>query len=155
MRFRSKTGLAVLATAATALGGAAPASAQEIKTDQIAMAALDPVTDCRQATVGSVIQKVCVSLGTRKVVSTTGTVTVAPFVSVTCPTPSVIECSPIGRAFGTTGFAANTAGPKPQLIPGGAYLPAGNLGTLYYNGSSAAINTPELCLGSEAACPGE
>lgn len=74
---------------------------------------------------------------------------------MTCPTPSALSCSPITRSFGTTGFAANAAGPKPQIIPGGVFVPSGNLGTLYANGASVGINTPEICLGEEIYCPGE
>lgn len=150
MHFRTKTGVAMLVAAVAALGGASSATAQEID-----VAVADPISDCRQVTVGSIIQKLCVTVGTRRVISTSGTVTVAPYVTVSCPSPSVVSCSPVTVGVGRTGWQTNPAGPRPVLRPDGTvYMPAGNQGTFWVGGVPVPINTPTICVGSDSGCPG-
>ena len=149
MRFTSK--ILASAIAVIALGAGASSA---IASDS-GSATIDPVSDCRQVTVGSIIQKLCVEVGTRKSINTAGTVTVAPYFQVTCPTPSAVSCTPIGASVGTTGFALNPYGPRPQIFPDGSvYMAAGTLGTLYVGGFAEPVNTPEICVGSDAGCPG-
>lgn len=152
MHLRTKTGLAMLAAAATALGGATPALAQ----DDSEAVAVDPVTHCQQVTVGSIIQKVCIDVGTRKVIDAdlSPSVTVAPYLRVWCPSPSIVSCSILSVNVGKTGWETNPAAPRPILISGGVRVPAGRQGTLWINGTPSHVNTPEICFGSDPACPG-
>lgn len=151
MRRYTKIGLAMLAVGATALGAAPSALAQDDM-----QVAVDPVKHCQQVTVGSIIQKICVEAGTRKVIDAdlSPSVTVAPYVKVSCPSPSVVSCSPVSVGVNKTGWETNPAGPRPVLIGSGVYMPAGNQGTLWVGGSPVPVVTPEICFGSDAHCPG-
>lgn len=148
MQFRNKAGLG-LVTLVAALGAFAPtASAADADWSVVAV---DPATICRELQVGGTWQTVCASYGTGKQIGTGATV--APFVAVGCG--GEINCYGIGASAGRTGFLANPAYPLPTVLPGGGlYHPGGTLGTAYANGSSVSVDTPNVCFGTPAQCPG-
>ena len=147
MTVRRKAGL-VLATVVAALGAFVPAASAETDWQ---IAAVDPAKVCREVFVGGTFQIVCVEAGTNKQVGLGATV--APFLRVSCS--GVLECSGPSVSVGTTGFLANPYYPLPELRPGGTvYHKGGRAGTLYANGASVAVNTPEICVGEPSQCPG-
>jgi hypothetical protein len=148
MRITRKAGL-VLATLVAALGAFAP-TASAADTDW-QVVAVDPAKICREVQVGGTWQTVCAAYGTNKQIGTGATV--APYASVTCA--GAFNCYGIGASVGTTGFMANPAYPLPTVLPGGGfYHPGGTAGTAYANGASVAVNTPNVCFGTPAQCPG-
>ena len=148
MAVRRKAGL-VLATVVAALGAFAPAASAQ--TEWEINAAADPVTLCREVFVGGTWQTVCIEAGTNKNIATGATV--APFVRAGCN--GVLVCSGPSVSVGTTGFLANPGYPLPELRPGfTVYHAGGRVGTVFANGASVAINTPEICVGDPAQCPG-
>ena len=148
MTVRRKAGVA-LATIVAALGAFVPAASAQ--TEWEVNAAVDPVQLCREVFVGGTYQIVCIEAGPNKQIGLGATV--APFVRVGCD--GVLTCFGPSVSVGTTGFLANPNYPLPELRPGGTiYHAGGRAGTVYANGASVAVNTPEFCVGDPGQCPG-
>jgi hypothetical protein len=154
MRISRKAVAGVLGVAA--LGATVPAASADQGLPDLGVA--DPAPFCRQVTVGSSIVKVCVEVGTRSTVNTNGTATAAPYVYVYCPPGGTVitNCNTRPVGIEKTGFERNPLYPVPVVDPGGLGVleEGGKVGTIWVDGQSADVNTPQICVGSDPFCPG-
>ena len=145
---RRKIIMGVLA-ALGALGALTPvASAQDI-TWQFDP---DPARLCREVSVGSTFQTLCVEVGQN--LNTRYGASAAPYAQVSCD--GILHCGLNPVSVGRTGFHYNPFYPLPTVIVGSAtvYHPGGEVGTLYADGQTLTVTTPSWCVGDPDDCPG-